>query len=218
MAFGLPTSRITRQMSRNSVPAGRTRMQWIARAVRALCVACLPTADATRGPLYRRGAPWRTRLCPIDEPGEPLSIRGTIRRSGDCEPVARATLDVWQTNARGFYSNLLGLGNPTNPRAFNLRGRLTSDDQGRYQFESILPGRYPLFWPLTRPRHIHLTVTHPHYESLTTQIFFEDDKYNRWDPWWRESLTIHLERGAVPAADRIGHRGVFDITLRQRLS
>src|SRR5919108_44328 len=143
---------MARQMSRSSVPAERTLtwyvrpLQWVTRGVRALGVACLPTTDAIRGPLYRRGAPWRTHLCPTDERGEPLSITGTIRRAVDCEPVANATLDVWQTNARGFYSNLLGLEDPSNPRAFNLRGRLMSDDKGHYQFESVLPGRYPLFW------------------------------------------------------------------------
>ena len=191
-------------------------LQWITRGVRALSVACVPTADATRGPVYRRGAPWRTRLCPIEEPGEPLSITGTITDAVDCGPVAGATLDVWQTNARGFYSNLFGLQDPASPRAFNLRGRLMSADNGRYHFESILPDRYPLFWPLTRPRHIHLIVTHPHCEPLTTQIFFAGDKYNRWDPWWHESLTIHLERAATAESGRVGHLGVFDITLRPK--
>jgi catechol 1,2-dioxygenase len=192
--------------------------QWITRNVRAVLVACLPTADATRGPLYRRGAPWRTRLCSIEEAGEPLSISGTITRSIDCQPVARATLDVWQTNAKGFYSNLLGLQDPMNPRAFNLRGRLMSDDRGHYQFDTILPGRYPLFWPLTRPRHIHVTVEHPHSEALTTQIFFEGDKYNSWDPWWRASLTIPLERATIPQTGRPGYRGVFNITLHWKSS
>jgi catechol 1,2-dioxygenase len=193
-------------------------LQWIVRGTRALLVACLPTADATRGPLYRRGAPWRTRLCSIDEPGEPLSITGTVTTSVECRPIANVTLDVWQTNARGLYSNLLGLAKPSNPRSFNLRGRMMSDHDGRYEFESILPGRYPLFWPLTRPRHIHLTVTHPQCESLTTQIFFDGDEYNRWDPWWDPSLTISLERDVVTQAGRACHRGVFDIALRQKSS
>ena len=48
----------------------------------------------------------------------------------------------------------------------------------------------PLFWPLTRPRHIHLIVTHPHCGTLTTQIYFEGDEYNEWDPWWSASLTM----------------------------
>lgn len=147
---------------RRSIP-----FQGVTRSARALLVACVPTADATRGPLYQRGAPWRTRLCAADEPGEPLSISGTVTTSVDCRPMASAILDVWQTNAKGLYSNLLGLDNPSKPHAFNLRGRVMSDTNGHFQFESIIPGRYPLFWPLTRPRHIHLTVTHPQCESLT---------------------------------------------------
>jgi catechol 1,2-dioxygenase len=188
---------------------------WITRGARALLVACQPTIDATRGPLYRPDAPWRTRLCPADEPGEPLSMMGTVTASGDCRPIAGATLDVWQTNARGLYSNLFGLQNASRPGTFNLRGRIKSDDHGRYQFQTIVPGRYPLFWPLTRPRHIHMIVTHPQCEALTTQIYFEGDQYNRSDPWWHESLTIPLEPHLDSASNRVGRRGVFDIALRR---
>jgi catechol 1,2-dioxygenase len=189
---------------------------WIARGTRALLVACQPTADAIAGPLYRRGAPWRSRLCPNDERGEPLSISGTVTGSTDCRPVANATLDIWQTNARGLYSNLLGRDNPGDPGGFNLRGRTRTDGEGRYRFESIVPGRYPLFWPLTRPRHIHVIVSHPAYEELTTQIYFEGDKYNHWDPWWQASLTIPLERHMDAESDRPGYRGAFNIVLRPR--
>jgi protocatechuate 3,4-dioxygenase beta subunit len=183
---------------------------------RALLVACQPTAGATAGPLYRRGAPWRSRLCPIDERGEPLAMSGTITASTDCRPIANATLDIWQTNARGLYSNLLGRDDPSAPGAFNLRGRTRSDEEGRYHFESIVPGRYPLFWPLTRPRHIHVRVSHPRYEELTTQIYFEGDKYNHSDPWWHASLTIPLERYFDAEPGRPGYRGVFDIVLQPR--
>ena len=189
---------------------------WIARGVRALLVACQPTADAIRGPLYRRGAPWRSRLCPKEERGEPLSISGMITASTDCRPIANATLDIWQTNARGLYSNLLGRDNPSDPGAFRLRGRIRTDDEGRYQFESVVPGRYPLFWPLTRPRHIHLIVSHPECEPLITQIYFEGDKYNRWDPWWKASLTIPLERHVDPQSGRAAYRGIFDVVLKLR--
>jgi catechol 1,2-dioxygenase len=189
---------------------------WIPRGARALLVACQPTADATRGPLHRRNAPWRTRLCPADEPGEPLSIAGTVTGAQDCRPITDATLDVWQTNARGLYSNLLGLENPSRPGTFNLRGRIKSDNAGGYRFQSIVPGRYPLFWPLTRPRHIHIVVTHPLYESLTTQIYFEGDEYNRSDPWWRESLTIGLQQHIDSLSNRVEWRGVFDIALQPK--
>lgn len=189
---------------------------WIARGTRSVLVACQPTTDAIAGPLYRPGAPWRTRLCPHDEPGEPLSISGTVTASTDCRPIANATLDIWQTNARGLYSNLLGRDNPSDPGTFNLRGRTKSDDAGRYHFDSIVPGRYPLFWPLTRPRHIHVIVSHPQCERLITQIYLEGDKYNRSDPWWDPSLTIPLERHVVGESGQTVHRGVFDVVLMPR--
>jgi catechol 1,2-dioxygenase len=188
---------------------------WIQRPVRALLVACQPTADTIRGPLYRRDAPWRTRLCPVDEAGEALSIAGTVTAVADCRPIADATLDVWQTNARGLYSNLLGRQDPSRPGTFNLRGRMKTDSEGRYRFQTIVPGRYP-FWPLTRPRHIHVIATHPLYEPLTMQIYFEGDKYNRFDPWWRESLTIGLRQHVDSPSNRVEWRGVFDIVLHQR--
>ena len=145
-------------------------------------------------------------------------MSGTVSAWGDCKPIANATLDIWQTNARGFYSNLLGLEKPSNPGTFNLRGRIRSDHEGRYRFESIVPGRYPLFWPLTRPRHIHLIVTHPQYEPLTTQIYFEGDKYNQLDPWWRPSLTIRLAQEIDSLSGGIRHRGIFDLVLKERSS
>jgi catechol 1,2-dioxygenase len=147
----------------------------------------------------------------------PLSISGTITTSPDCRPVADAVVDVWQTNTRGLYSNLLGLARRSSPHAFNLRGRLRSDHAGQYRFQSIVPGRYPLFWPLTRPRHIHVMVTHPQCEPLITQIYFEGDKYNRRDPWWLPSTTIRLEHDLEAASGRTTSIGLFDIALRSRL-
>lgn len=52
--------------------------------------------------------------------------------------------------------------------------------------------------------------------TQTTQIYFEGDKYNRWDPWWRSSLTISVERDVATQPGRVRHRGVFDITLQQK--
>jgi catechol 1,2-dioxygenase len=187
---------------------------WITRGARALLVVCQPTADAARGPLYRSDAPWRTRLCPTGEPGEPLSITGKVLDANDCRSIADVTLDIWQTNARGLYSNLLGLQDPSRPGAYNLRGRIKTDYEGSYRFQSIVPGRYPLFWPLTRPRHVHLIVTHPQHQSLTTQIYFEGDEYNCSDPWWHESLTIRLKQHVDSQSNRIEWRGVFDIALQ----
>jgi protocatechuate 3,4-dioxygenase beta subunit len=129
--------------------------------------------------------------------------------------LSEATLDVWQTNARGWYSNVLGLGDPAKPATFHLRGRMLTDQTGLYRFDTIVPGRYPFVWPFTRPRHIHVIVTHPSCEPLTTQIYFEGDTYNTWDPWWKSSLTIQLEVYTDADGRRIS-RGVFDIVMQPK--
>lgn len=52
------------------------------------------------GPAYRKGAPFRDRLCPRDEPGDPLVVEGAVRDL-DGRPLPGALLDVWQADARG---------------------------------------------------------------------------------------------------------------------
>lgn len=184
------------------------------RQARSLLAACTPTADNIRGPFYRRGAPFKTRLCPPDEPGESLAMRGRVTGLPDCRPLGNAILDVWQANAKGLYSNMLGLGDPDDSKTFNLRGRIRTDHEGRYQFETILPGHYPL-WLLTRPRHIHFIVTHAGYASLTTQLFFEGDKYLDRDPWVKGSLIIRLTRQLPITGQQVRPTGVFDIVLEK---
>jgi catechol 1,2-dioxygenase len=182
---------------------------------RSLLVRCVPTADNVRGPFYRSNAPFRERLCPIDEPGEPLMVHGIVSGLPTCDPLAGAVLDVWQTNARGFYSNMLGFGNPAKPKAYHLRGRIRTAADGRYRFFSVVPGHYPL-WPFTRARHIHVIVTHDRYSTFVTQVFFEGDEYRRWDPWVKDSLVVELSTPRLTSDGRRQRAAQFDIVLPER--
>ncbi len=182
------------------------------RQSRSFLVRCLPTADNVRGPFYRPGAPFRERLCPADEPGEPLVLSGAVTALPSCRPVGGAVLDVWQTNARGLYSNMLGLGNPAHPKTFHLRGCVRTDGDGQYRLFSIVPGHYPL-WPLTRARHIHVLVTHDMHPPFVTQIFFQGDRYLRWDPWAKDSLVVRLVELGRTTDGRTQHAARFDIVL-----
>lgn len=187
---------------------------FILRHGRSLLARCIPTVDNVRGPFYRKGAPFRTSLCPADEPGEPLIVSGRVVGLPDCRPLAGAILDVWQANAKGLYSNMLGLGDPDDPKTFLLRGRMRTDHEGWYRFETVLPGHYPL-WLLTRPRHIHFIVTYPGYVPLITQLFFEGDKYLERDPWVKDSLIIRLTKGGAGADQKTRLGGLFDIVLEE---
>ncbi|HUR73041.1 MAG TPA: catechol 1,2-dioxygenase [Sporichthya sp.] len=144
------------------------------------------------GPVYIDGAPMLTAPYALpkrpDEPGTPLVVSGTVR-STDGRPLAGAVLDVWQANGAGEYSHF----NPDVPE-YTLRGKLSSDISGSFEFTTVIPSEYPiplagatgqllaaLGRPGNRPAHIHFKVSHPDAAPLTTQLYFADDPYLRSD-------------------------------------
>ena len=165
------------------------------------------TESNVEGPFYIPDAQLLERPCVLPqrdgEPGERLVFSGTVR-TPDGSPLAGAMVDVWQASAAGEYSNF----HPTVPEG-NLRGRLTTDGAGRFEFETIVPPSYgipdqgataqlleALGRHLIRPGHIHFKVSHPGCRSLTTQIYFEGDPYIDSDVVGavKDSLVIGLVR------------------------
>lgn len=164
-----------------------------------------PTPHTTRGPEYRRGAPWRSDLREPGHPGVPLIVRGQVRGTGG-EPVPDALLEFWQTDARGLYSDFFGL--RRDPAKLWMRCRMKAAGDGSYELRTIIPGRYPL-WPLTRPRHIHVSAAAPGYRFLATQIFFRHEWLNRFDPMVKRPLIVTL-------TEEHGERvATFDLVLER---
>ena len=154
------------------------------------------------GPFHVAGAPQLERPYVLpqrgDEPGERLIFSGTVR-STDGPALAGATLDVWQANGAGEYSHF----SPGVPQ-YNLRGRLTTDDDGGFQFETVVPSAYEI--PLAgatgrllaalgrsafRPGHIHFKISHEDASPLTTQIYFEGD------PWLNADVVGAMKASLV---------------------
>ena len=161
---------------------------FLATAVDDVANASEGTECNVEGPLYIAGAPVLERPYVLprraDEPGEKLMFSGTVR-STDGSPLAGATLDVWQANGAKEYSHF----NPDVPE-YNLRGKLTTDDAGAFEFETVVPSPYEvptggatgrllsaLGRSAFRPGHIHFKISHEDASPLTTQIYFEGD------PW-----------------------------------
>jgi protocatechuate 3,4-dioxygenase beta subunit len=129
---------------------------------------CLSTETDIEGPYYLPGAPFRTSIANREEQGVPLIIRGTVFHS-DCKtPVNRALVEVWQTDAQGKY-----YGKDEN---YRLRGRMRTNEKGKFEFTTVKPGRYRLMKGF-RPAHIHVRVYHPDYEVLITQLYFKGDPF-----------------------------------------
>lgn len=146
------------------------------------------TESNIEGPVYVAGAPTLERPYALprraNEPGEKLVFSGTVR-STDGAPLAGAVLDVWQANGAGEYSNF-----DAAVPDYNLRGRLATDEDGRFEFETVVPVPYEvpirgasaeLFAALGRhsfrPAHIHFKLSHEAAAPLTTQLYFDDDPF-----------------------------------------
>lgn len=179
----------------------------VARAARANAASCPPTPPNVEGPFYLPGAPFRAELAPEGEPGERLALGGRVLAAPDCRPLAGAVVDVWHASAEGFYYNLEG---PADPESFALRGRARTDGEGRYAFETVVPGHYRLTRTRWRPRHVHYRVSHPECRTLVTQLYFAGDPHLPGDPFALPSLVIPLA-----AASERGFEGTFDVVLER---
>jgi protocatechuate 3,4-dioxygenase beta subunit len=129
---------------------------------------CLKTGADLQGPFYSAGATTNTVLAGPKEPGERLTVTGRIYAAGCKLAIAGVHIDVWQADAKGAYRDL--------SHATPLRATMTSDCNGRFSFDTVLPGAY-LDNDGYRPRHIHMTITPKGGTSLTTQLYFAGDPY-----------------------------------------
>jgi len=104
--------------------------------------------------------------------GIPLLIEFTIQNTNNnCAVLEGAFVDIWQCDAKGNYSEYSGQldGNFTNEHF--LRGRQSTDSNGKASFVSIYPGWYP-----GRTPHLHVEVKNSSGSSLLiTQVSFPED-------------------------------------------
>lgn len=132
-------------------------------------IQCEPTTSDVLGPYHEPGAPSRAQIAAADEPGERLRVTGAVY-GPDCRtPVAGVMLDVWQADVDGNY-------HAASETGYRLRGKVMTDAEGRYELDTIMPGRYALA-DGPRPAHIHFQVVEANHATLTTQLYFEGDPF-----------------------------------------
>lgn len=153
------------------------------------------------GPFYRQDAPEFPLSGNIagDIPGEPVIVRGRVL-STHGSPISNATMEVWQSDAEGFYDLQMPDINGT-----ALRGVFHTDADGNYDIRTIKPAFYPIpdDGPVGqmlkamgrhpyRPAHVHFMITAAGYQPVTTELFVAEDPYLDSDAVFgvRESLII----------------------------
>ena len=164
--------------------------------------ACAPTESDFLGPMYAPGAPRRSVLAGPNEPGDRLRIRGTVF-GPDCRtPLPKTLLDVWQADAKGDYHDAT--------EQYRLRGQILTDARGRYELDTVRPGGYG-----GRPAHIHVTVSAPGHESLTTQIYFKGDPVLDHDSCGRGCNSDDPHRIIALGRQAGALAGSFDVVLKE---
>jgi protocatechuate 3,4-dioxygenase beta subunit len=134
------------------------------------------TPALTEGPYYKANSPERASLVEPDTPGIQLALTGYVLTT-DCQPVAHALLDFWQADASGEYDN----------SGYKLRGHQFTDENGRYQLLTVVPGEYP-----GRTEHIHFKVQAPNGPVLTSQLFLPEVADNESDRIFDPALVIDV--------------------------
>jgi catechol 1,2-dioxygenase len=137
------------------------------------------------GPFWRMNSP-RTEnggsIVRSPTPGPVLFVEATVRdQSG--KPIEGAEVDVWHSSPEGFYEQ-----QDPKQAPMNLRGKFTTDAQGRFAFRSVKPAGYPI--PIDgpvgdlvratgrhhyRPAHLHFLIFKPGFKTLISQIYVNDD-------------------------------------------
>jgi protocatechuate 3,4-dioxygenase beta subunit len=217
-----------RKYLKNSLVAASSLLV-ASKAVKAGLESCGLTPEQTEGPFYpikdqkdKDNDLTKVKGRKNQALGEVIIIKGKVLDE-DCRPVANALVEIWQACATGRYNHP---GDPNTAKLdpdFQYWGRAITNEKGEYSFKTIKPGHYQATSTWMRPAHIHLKVHRRGFEELTSQVYFEGDKYNSGDRVLqglpkeeREKVIISLKKqidnfGLPKNSPKVGE---FDITIR----
>ncbi len=126
-----------------------------------------PTPPNDLGPYFKPDAPKLTNLIRPGDAGLPLSVRGAVFDTRGAS-VGGARIEIWHADPGGQYDN----------QGFHYRAQLNAEADGKYSFQTNLPGHYP-----DRVcQHIHYKVTAEGCKPLITQLYFATDPVFEGDP------------------------------------
>lgn len=145
------------------------------------------TDQSLLGPFWRLNSPRVENggsIVRSETPGAPLFVNGRVVDK-DGGSVAGAEVDVWHASPVGLYEN-----QDPDQADMNLRGKFTTDQDGRFSFRSVMMVGYPI--PTDgvvgrllkaqsrhpyRPAHLHALVFKPGFKVLISQVYDPNDPH-----------------------------------------
>ncbi|MET7241855.1 dioxygenase [Methylobacterium sp. EM32] len=171
------------------------------------------TSQSLLGPFWRLNAPRVENggtIVRSDTPGDPLFVDARVV-DGEGRPVAGAEVDIWHASPVGLYEN-----QDPEQAEMNLRGKFTTDAEGRFRFRSVMmigypiptdgvvgrllaaQGRHPM-----RPAHLHALIVKPGFKVLISQVYDANDPHIASDVQFgvTKALVGHFVRHDGPHPD-----------------
>jgi catechol 1,2-dioxygenase len=145
------------------------------------------TVQSLLGPFWRLNSPKVENggcIVRSDTPGAPLFVTARVVDAAG-RSIAGAVIDIWHASPVGLYEN-----QDPEQAEMNLRGKFTSDAEGRFWFRSVMMVGYPI--PTNgvvgrllkqqgrhpyRPAHLHALIYKPGFKVLISQVYDPADPH-----------------------------------------
>ena len=137
--------------------------------------------------------------------GERVTISGRVL-DGDGAGVPDAMLEIWQANSHGKYAHPEDAQNKKLEPAFQGYGRIPTDANGAFRFQTIKPGS--VAGPDDKPQAPHIVVSvfmRGLLRRLVTRIYFPDESANAGD--YVLNLVEPARRGTLVGRKVAGQEG-----------
>ncbi len=145
------------------------------------------TSQSLLGPFWRLNSPRVENggtIVRSDTPGEALFVKGRVVDRASA-PITGAEVDIWHASPVGLYEN-----QDAEQADMNLRGKFTTDRDGRFWFRTVKMVGYPL--PTDgvvgrllkaqdrhpfRPAHLHALIVKLGFKVLISQVYDPKDPH-----------------------------------------
>lgn len=147
----------------------------------------IQTTQNLLGPFWRMHSPRTANggsILRSPTPGEALRVEGLVQDETG-SPVTDAEVDIWHASPVGLYEQQDGT-----QADMNLRGKFTTDPDGKFWFTTVKPTGYPI--PTDgvvgrllaaqnrhpyRPAHLHALIFKEGFKTLISQVYADDDEH-----------------------------------------